>query len=92
MPHQQLPNKIWRWFNETQAARKNFDYRFTGKDSRGFLHNFMFLNATAEPSVKHGTEEHFTLHVLASLCLTLQNCVSVFSRIEISHEQLVDQK
>ena len=37
-----LGHKILRWFNETQA-KKIFDYRFTGKDSRIFLHNFMFL-------------------------------------------------
>jgi hypothetical protein len=38
-----LAKRIVRWFNETKAAGKAFDCRFTGKDSRGFLHNFMLL-------------------------------------------------
>ena len=39
-----LAKKIIKWFNDTRANGKDFDYRFTGKDSRLFLHNFMFCS------------------------------------------------
>ena len=38
-----LAKKIVRWFNDTGAKKNEFDYRFTGRDSRFFLYNFMFL-------------------------------------------------
>lgn len=85
-----LAKKIIKWFNETQAEGKNFDYRFTGKESRGFLHNFMYLIGVVEPSTQPGTKRHFTIHVLAYFCLTLRNCVSLFSRIEITDTDLVE--
>ena len=31
-----LANKVTRWFNETKPDRKDFEYRFTGRDSRMF--------------------------------------------------------
>ena len=85
-----LAKRIVRWFNETKAAGKAFDYRFTGKDSRGFLHNFMYLIAAMEPFQKHGSRQEFTLHVLSYLCLMLRKCVTLFNRIEIKDEDLVD--
>ena len=82
--------KIVKWFNETRADGRNFDYRFTGKESRGFLHNFMYLIGVVEPSIQPGTKRHFTLHVLAYFCLTLRDCVSLFSRIEITDKDLIE--
>lgn len=38
-----LAKKVIRWSTETKGDSKEFNYRFTGKDSRMFLHNFMFL-------------------------------------------------
>ena len=38
-----LANKVTRWFNETKADGKDFEYRFTGRDSRMFLHNFIIF-------------------------------------------------
>lgn len=86
--HSRLANKIVRWFNETGANGKAFDYRFTGKDSRLFLQNFMYLIDAVEPSAKQGSRKEHTYHVLAYFCLTLRECVSLFSRIEISDQQL----
>lgn len=85
-----LAKRIVRWFNETKSNGKPFDYRFTGKDSRGFLHNFMYLIAAVEPFQKQGSREEFTLHVLSYLCLTLRECVALFNRIKISDEQLLE--
>jgi hypothetical protein len=58
-----LANKIIRWFNENRDSK--FDYRFTGKDSRCFLQNFMFLIAAMEPFLKDKTKALFTFHVRA---------------------------
>ncbi|CAB4033702.1 Hypothetical predicted protein [Paramuricea clavata] len=38
-----LAKKVKRWFNDTKATGQDFKYRFTGQDSRLFLHNFMFI-------------------------------------------------
>ena len=54
-----LANRVVKWFNDTRGDGKPFDYRFTGKDSQGFLHNFMYLVAA----------------VLSYLCLVLRECV-----------------
>ena len=57
-------------------AGKAFDCRFTGKDSRGFLRNFMYLIAAVEPFRKQGPRQEFTLHVLSYFCLNYC-CVNV---------------
>ena len=47
-----LVKKIIRWYNDNANAQGNtFDYRFTGKDFRMFLHNFMFLIDVLEDGV-----------------------------------------
>ena len=38
-----LAKKIMKWFDETKGSAKSFDYRFTGQESRRFLHNFMSM-------------------------------------------------
>ena len=43
---------IIRWFNDTGANGKDFDYRFTGKDFRMFLPNFKFLIGILESQAK----------------------------------------
>jgi hypothetical protein len=43
-----LANQVIRWFNETKSAGREFDYRFTGKDSRLFLQNFMLLISSVQ--------------------------------------------
>jgi hypothetical protein len=85
-----LASRIIKWFNESRSEGKRFDYRFTGKDSRAFLHGFMLLIAAVEPSARPGSKEQYTFHVLAYLCLTLRGCVSLFSRVDINDDQLVD--
>ncbi|CAB4003764.1 Hypothetical predicted protein [Paramuricea clavata] len=80
-----LAKRIVRWFNKMKAASKALDYRFTGKDSRGFLHNFMYLIAAVEPFQKHGSRQEFTLHVLSYLCLMLHKCVTLFDLVDLQH-------
>lgn len=81
-----LANKVIRWFNETNGTGKEFDYRFTGKDSRMFLHNFMFLIDILEKDSTGMHSKH--LHIHAFLCLCLRDSVSLFSRINITDRQV----
>ena len=38
-----LSRKVKHWFDEIQGSTHDLQYRFTGKDSRKFCHNFMTL-------------------------------------------------
>ncbi len=67
-----LANKIVRWFNDTGANGKTFDYRFTGKDSRLFLQNFMYLIDTVEPCAKQDSRKELIYHVLAYMSAELR--------------------
>lgn len=83
-----LAKQIVRWFDETRHGGKDFDYRLTGKDSRLFLQNFMLLISCLENDVKKGTREEVILHILAYICFNLRNCVSLFTRVDISYSQI----
>ena len=71
-----LADRITRWYDETKSLGKGFDYRFTGKDSRMFLHNFMILISSVVPCVVATDKHFFTLHIIAYLCLCLRDCFS----------------
>jgi hypothetical protein len=51
----------------------------------------MYLIAAVEPFRKQSPKQEFTLHVLSYICLMLGKCVTLFNRIEIKDEDLVDQ-
>ena len=82
-----LANKVTRWFNETKADGKEFDYRFTGRDSRMFLHNFMYLVQSLE-SHADTARQTFRLNVFAFVGLELRNAVSLFCRMTISEDEI----
>jgi hypothetical protein len=82
-----LANKLTRWFDETNASGKEFDYRFTGKDSQLFLLNIMSFISVVESTAKPGREKTF-LHIIAYICLCLRNAVSLFTRLSISDSDI----
>ena len=82
-----LANRITRWFDDTGANSNDFDYRFTGKDSRLFLLHFMSLISPLESTAEPGRPKTI-LHVIAYICLCLRDCVSFFSRINISDDEI----
>lgn len=82
-----LANKVTRWFNETKAEGKDFDYRFTGRDSRMYLHNFMYLVESLE-SPADTARQTFRLHTFAFVSLELRNAVSLFCRFTINDEEI----
>ena len=87
-----LAKKIFKWFNDTRGKERKFEYRFTGKDSRMFVQNFMFLISSIDNSAYRDLERDPNakshLHALAFLCLVLRDCISLFSRLEIDNEQV----
>ena len=71
-----LAKKVRRWFNETNASGNDFQYRFTGQDSRMFLHNFMLvIDSLTQPA--DSEKQIFTLHVFAYICFQLRQIVSI---------------
>ena len=60
--------RVVMWFNDTGTNGKDFHHRFTGKDFRIFLHNFMFLVDGLEDGAE-GQCALLIIHVLAYLCL-----------------------
>lgn len=82
-----LGKKVVKWFNDTKANAKSFDYRFTGHESRRFLHNFMYLISSIVENCDQ-TPARLKLHVLAFASLSLRNAVSIFNRFNVKEEQL----
>ena len=80
---QRLSKKVVKWYDETGGNGKELESRFTGMDSRMFLHNFMYLINLLEPSAK-SKQGRLVLHIHAYLCLSLRDAVSLFSRIIIT--------
>ena len=75
-----LAKKVRRWFNETNASGNDFQYRFTGQDSRMFLHNFMLvIDSLKQPA--DSEKQIFTLHVFAYICFQLRQIVSIVCRV-----------
>ena len=82
-----LANKTKQWFNETQGSGADLHYRFTGKDSRCFCHNFMRLIKWLRCE-KDSSKERQTVLALAYLGVRLRDCVSLFSRFEITSDHI----
>ncbi|XP_028408827.1 uncharacterized protein LOC114531418 [Dendronephthya gigantea] len=82
-----LATKIIKWFDETGANGKSFEYHFTGKLPRLFLLHFMKLISYIEPISEPGRQKTI-LHILAYICLLLRDCVSIFSQINISNDEI----
>ena len=82
-----LAKKIMKWFDESKGNAKSFDYRFTGQESRRFLHNFMYMISAIEQENDSRTTS-MKLHIFAFAILSLRNAVSLFSRFNINEDQL----
>ena len=83
--------KTKRWFQSERS--RPFDYRFTGKESKLFCHNFMYLisclyTAVPQPSAAFSLK----LHALAYLGLNLRDAVSMYTRQSITPDILTDLK
>ncbi|KXJ10774.1 hypothetical protein AC249_AIPGENE5510 [Exaiptasia diaphana] len=87
-----LAKKVIKWFEDSKGASTvTFDYRFTGKDSRQFLFNFMYLIELLEEGTT-GKPYRLRIFGLALICYYLRNAVSLFTRVHITDEQVSDLK
>ena len=83
-----LAKEVIKWFIETHGNGQDFDYRFMGKDSRLFLHNFMFLVDIIETAVSG--RDLIAVHAYITLCL--RDCVALFSCLNITEKELAKLK
>ena len=82
-----LAKKIRKWFAGDRTKNKPLEYRFTGKESRLFCHNFMYIVESLKTDEDQNVHT-FKLHVFAYTGLNLRDSVSLFSRISMSSEQV----
>ncbi|KAK3722872.1 hypothetical protein QZH41_020446 [Actinostola sp. cb2023] len=82
-----LYKNVERWFREKKKA-EDFQYRFTGKESKLFCWHFMEICRILIAA--GGIPQTTLLHVygLAYSGLCLRNCVSLFSRVHISESDV----
>ena len=81
-----LARKVIKWYDETQSTGQDLQYRFTGKESRLFCHNFMRLVKWLS-SEKDFKRQRQTVLIYAYVGLKLRDCVSIFNRSDITAEQ-----
>ena len=87
-----LSNRVKRWFNATSGAGVDFQYRFTGQDSRLFLKNFMHLIDALKKS-SDSAHQTFLVHVFAYTGIQLRQSVSLFCRVvNVNPQDLVSLK
>ena len=77
-----LRKKLVTWFKSGRA--KKFDYRFTGRDSR------LLINALT--SINDSDQAKLRLATISFCCLKLRDAVSMFSRIVVDKNVLVELK
>lgn len=84
-----LARKVLKWYGETQGKGAELQYRFTGKESRMFCQNFMRVIKQLRCE-DDSRKQRVTVHVYAYIGVRLRDSVSLFSRIEITNEQLLE--
>lgn len=82
-----LARKVIKWYDETQGNGQDLQYRFTGKESRLFCHNFMRLIKWLS-NEKDSRLQRQTVLTYAYIGLRLRDCVSIFNRFDVTAEQL----
>ena len=82
-----LKKQLVKWLMDERTRNKDFTYRFTGKDSKLFLHGFMYLlNAIKGDS--NDLKLLAKLLFLAFVALKLRDCAAHFSAYYMNEENL----
>lgn len=84
-----LARKVVKWYGENQGKDAELQYRFTGKESRMFCQNFMRVIKQLRCE-GDSRKQRLTVAVYAYIGVRLRDSVSLFSRIEITTEQLLE--
>ena len=82
-----LAKKVKKWFDETQGKQADLQYRFTGKESRLFCHNFMQLikSLSSEDDTK---KQKQTVLALVYIGVRLRDCCSIFNRFDMKETDI----
>jgi hypothetical protein len=80
-----LAGKVKKWFDETQGKKLDISYRFTGKESRLFCHNFMRLIKYLSCE-NDNQKQRQTVLTLVYIGLRLRDCCSIFNRFEVKEK------
>ena len=82
-----LAKKVREWFDETQGKTGDLQYRFTGKESRLFCHNFARL-LTFLRYEGDSQKQQQTVLTLAYVGLRLRDLCSIINRFEVEDTHL----
>jgi len=82
-----LAKKVRQWYNDTQCKKGDIQYRFTGKESRLFCHNFMRLIRYLSHD-GDSRKQRQTVLALVYIGIRLRDCCSIFNRLEINDTDL----
>ena len=85
-----LYRNFCRWFSEKRKKGLPYSYRFTGLESKRFCWNFALLIKVLLGIANISSSINVKLHALAFSALQLRDSGSLFSRVEISREQLLE--
>lgn len=83
-----LCNNICKWYNEKRKKGQDLSYRFTGKESKCFAWNFGQVTVTLL-QLNPDKSTVFKLHALHKAAEKLRDSVSLFSRVRITEEKIV---
>lgn len=82
-----LAKKVMKWFDETQGKQGDLQYRFTGKESRLFCHNFSRLLFVLKQEGDN-RKQRLTILILLFIGVRLRDCCSIMNRFIIDGNQL----
>ena len=79
-----------KWFADDKKRDKDLQYRFIGEESCLFCHNVMSIIDSLKTDADQ-TCHTFKLHVFAYTAMNLRDSVSLFSRVTLSSDQVLDR-
>ena len=82
-----LTRKVKKWFDETEGKKGDLQYRFTGKTSRLFCHNFITLVKSLSQE-EDSQKQKQTILVLSYIGLRLRDCCSIFNDLKPNKQTL----
>ena len=85
-----LCNSINRWFSEKRKKGISFSYRFTGLESKRFSWNFAHLIEILLQIDKLSSGSVLKLHTLAFIGVQIRDAAAIYSRVDVSKQQVED--
>ena len=87
-----LCNSFNRWFSEKRKKGISFSYRFTGLESKKFSWNFAYLIQELLQIDKLSSGSVVKLHTLAFNGVQIRDAAAIYSRVEVSKQQVENLK